>query len=57
MVSCFGAGSFISQLTGGELTDRLGWFTAGIGVILLLAGLASSGRLATRRTTERVDAH
>ncbi len=24
VVSCFGAGSFISQLTGGELTDRLG---------------------------------
>jgi hypothetical protein len=40
-----------------ELTDRLGWFTAGIGVILLLAGLASSGRLATRRTERRVDAY
>jgi MFS family permease len=24
VVSCFGAGSFLSQLTGGELTDRLG---------------------------------
>ena len=24
VVSCFGAGSFVSQLTGGELTDRLG---------------------------------
>ena len=39
-----------------ELTDRLGWFTTGIGVVLLLAGLASSGRLAVRRT-ERVDAY
>ena len=24
VVSCFGAGSFLAQLTGGELTDRLG---------------------------------
>jgi hypothetical protein len=40
-----------------ELTDRLGWFTAGIGLILLLAGLASSGRLAVRRTARPVDAY
>lgn len=40
-----------------ELTDRLGWFTTGVGVILLLAGLASSGRLAVRRTADRVDAY
>lgn len=36
-----------------ELTDRLGWFTIGIGAALVLAGLASSGRLAVRRTVQR----